>query len=64
VKLKDIFLRQRVSREERPFWPVLESKGKIIWTRGLGNLADLRSAPDPVECRLLLIDEERVPRPE
>ena len=34
-KLKEMFLSRRVSRSERASWPVLESRGRIIWARGM-----------------------------
>jgi tRNA(Ile)-lysidine synthase len=34
-KLKEMFLSRRVSRSERVSWPVLESRGQIIWARGM-----------------------------
>lgn len=34
-KLKQMFLAGRVPSRERSGWPVLESGGKVIWTRGM-----------------------------
>lgn len=57
-KLKELLYRARVEAAERPGWPVLESAGRIVWTRGL---------PPAVECaasvatrQVLVIAEERM----
>jgi tRNA(Ile)-lysidine synthase len=57
-KLKELLYRARVEAAERPGWPVLESAGRIVWTRGL---------PPAVECAAsaatrqgLVIAEERM----
>jgi tRNA(Ile)-lysidine synthase len=34
-KLKQMFQAERVPRHQRVGWPVLESAGKVIWTRGM-----------------------------
>jgi tRNA(Ile)-lysidine synthase len=35
-KLKELFQRDGVPRELRPYWPVLESDSRIVWARGFG----------------------------
>jgi tRNA(Ile)-lysidine synthase len=35
LKLKQLFLKQRVPRSERLRWPVMESGGSIVWARGM-----------------------------
>jgi len=40
-KLKELFYRARIEAAQRPGWPVLESAGRVVWTRGL---------PPAVEC--------------
>lgn len=57
-KLKELLYRARVEGAERRGWPVLESAGRIVWTRGL---------PPAVECAAsaatrqgLVIAEERM----
>jgi tRNA(Ile)-lysidine synthase len=39
-KLKDMFLSRRVPAAERNSWPVLESCGVVVWTRGMAPAAD------------------------
>ena len=34
-KLKQMFLAERVPRQQRVHWPVLESAGQVIWARGM-----------------------------
>jgi tRNA(Ile)-lysidine synthase len=34
-KLKEMLLAARIRREERAGWPVLESRGQIVWARGM-----------------------------
>ena len=34
-KLKQMFLAGRVLSDQRKFWPVLESAGQVVWTRGM-----------------------------
>lgn len=57
-KLKELFYRARVPAAHRLAWPVLESAGRVVWTRSL---------PPAVECaagaathRGLVIAEERI----
>ena len=60
VKLKEIFQRRRIPREQRPCWPVLESQGKIIWTRGLEMPVEPRNGLEPAGERLMVIEERTV----
>jgi len=39
-KLKQMFLAGRVPIRERTRWPVLESGGRVVWTRGMPPAAD------------------------
>jgi tRNA(Ile)-lysidine synthase len=57
LKVKEIFWRRRVPREQRPYWPVLESEGKVIWARGLDTPRNLRSHLGPAGGRLMVIEE-------
>lgn len=34
-KLKEMLLAARIRREEREGWPVLESAGQVVWTKGM-----------------------------
>jgi tRNA(Ile)-lysidine synthase len=34
-KLKRMLLEARIPKEERPGWPVFESRGEIVWARNL-----------------------------
>jgi tRNA(Ile)-lysidine synthase len=40
-KLKEMFLSSRVPNRERAGWPVLESKDKVIWARGMRPADDV-----------------------
>jgi len=40
LKLKRLFLKQRVPRSERLRWPVMESGNCIVWTRGMPPASD------------------------
>ncbi|HEV2382080.1 MAG TPA: tRNA lysidine(34) synthetase TilS [Terriglobia bacterium] len=55
-KLKEMFQRRRVPREQRAYWPVLECKGKIIWTRGFDMPPD--GGDSGPEGRQLIVIEE------
>jgi tRNA(Ile)-lysidine synthetase-like protein len=57
LKIKEIFQRRRIPQEQRPFWPVLESEGKVIWTRGLELVRNLHSHPGSEGGSLMLIEE-------
>ncbi len=39
-KLKELFQSARVPSWQRPRWPILESRGKILWARGFGVSAE------------------------
>ena len=39
-KLKELFLSRRVPRTERLSWPVIESAGRIVWSRGMPPAGD------------------------
>ena len=39
-KLKQLFLTHRVPRSERPYWPVIECRGSIVWARGMPSAND------------------------
>src|SRR5262249_39889408 len=34
-KLSDLFIDEKIPRESRPYMPVLEREGEILWTAGL-----------------------------
>jgi tRNA(Ile)-lysidine synthase len=40
-KLKEMFLTSRVPKSERTGWPVIESKDKVIWARGMRPAGDV-----------------------
>jgi tRNA(Ile)-lysidine synthase len=42
-KLKQMFLAERIPSEERCHWPVLESRGRIIWARGMPPAEEFRA---------------------
>jgi tRNA(Ile)-lysidine synthase len=55
-KLKQMFQVERVPRQQRVGWPVLESAGQVIWTRGMAPAEEFSIRKD---TRLgLLIEEE------
>jgi len=39
-KLKQMFQAERVPRQQRVRWPVLESAGQVIWARGMAPAAE------------------------
>lgn len=45
-KLKDLFQRARIPSWKRAGWPVIESGGRIVWTRQFGPAADVAAAAD------------------
>ena len=60
AKLKEMFQRRRVPREQRAYWPVLECEGKIIWTRGFDMPADARGDSGPAGGQLIVIEESSI----
>ena len=56
-KLKEMFQRRRVPREQRAYWPVLECQGKIIWSRGFDLTPDARGDSRPAGRQLIVIEE-------
>jgi len=54
LKLKDLFQRKRIPIAQRPYWPVLEANGEIIWVRGL----EAPFGGRPLSRYRLLISEE------
>jgi tRNA(Ile)-lysidine synthase len=59
AKVKEIFQRWRVPLEQRPYWPVLELQGKVIWARGLEMPVEFRA--ERARGTLLTIEESTVP---
>ncbi|HXG32263.1 MAG TPA: tRNA lysidine(34) synthetase TilS [Bryobacteraceae bacterium] len=53
--LADLFQRARIPHWERGSWPVLESGGRIVWSRGFGAAAEL--VPDARTRWVLKISE-------
>jgi tRNA(Ile)-lysidine synthase len=58
AKLKDLFQRAKVPSWKRADWPIVESGGRIAWTREFGPAA--WAAPEPASSRLIEI--EVIPR--
>lgn len=57
-KLKELLYRARVEAGRRPGWPVLESAGRVVWSRGLPPAAECAARKG---TRLgLVIGEERI----
>jgi hypothetical protein len=56
--LKDLFQRAKVPSWKRADWPIVESGGRIAWTREFGPAA--WAAPEPASSRLIEI--EVIPR--
>ena len=57
-KLKDMFRTGRVPSRERGRWPVLESEGRVIWTRGMPPAAEF-SAREGTRAGVV-IEEDRI----
>jgi tRNA(Ile)-lysidine synthetase-like protein len=57
-KVKDLFQRRRVPIAQRPYWPVLEADGEIIWARGFEGQFEDRP---PSGYRLLISEEQCQP---
>jgi tRNA(Ile)-lysidine synthase len=58
LKLKRLFQRRGIPIGQRPYWPVLEAAGKIIWARGFE--APFKSRPSG-GYRLLISEEQYQP---
>jgi tRNA(Ile)-lysidine synthase len=58
LKLKRLFLKQRIAVSERSRWPVLVSGGKLAWVRGMPPAEEFAAGKDT--RTILLIDEEVV----
>jgi tRNA(Ile)-lysidine synthase len=56
LKLKRLFLTQRIAASERSRWPVLVSAGKLVWVRGMPPAEEFAAGKDT--RTVLLIDEE------
>jgi tRNA(Ile)-lysidine synthase len=55
-KLKQMFLSGRVPSDQRKFWPVLESAGQVVWTRGMPP-ADEYSARKGTRAGVMIQEE-------
>jgi tRNA(Ile)-lysidine synthase len=56
LKVKELFQMRRIPPGDRPYWPVLESGGAIVWVRGFPPAATVRISGGSVQQ--LLIEEE------
>ena len=52
-KLKELFQQQKVPREQRGLWPVLESGGEIVWVRGFPPASEVAALEDSPEVLVL-----------
>jgi tRNA(Ile)-lysidine synthase len=59
-KLKELFRQQKVPRELRKLWPVLESGKDIVWVKGFPPGSAAAAAPGAAE--VLVIEEETFTR--
>ncbi|MBZ5563255.1 MAG: tRNA lysidine(34) synthetase TilS [Acidobacteriia bacterium] len=59
-KLKELFRRHKVPREQRKLWPVLENGQQIVWVRGLPPASTAASSGGTAE--VLVIEEEETAR--
>ncbi len=57
-KLKELLYRARVEAARRPSWPVLESAGRVVWSRGLPPAAECAAREGTRQG--LVIGEERI----
>lgn len=58
LKLKELFRRRKIPAPQRPFWPVLERGGEILWVRGF---PPANSAAVDAETRAVLVIDESPP---
>lgn len=49
-KLKRLFQEKKIPAEERPLWPVMLSKDKVVWAKGLGVAADFAAQNQAAEA--------------
>lgn len=58
LKIKELFLRQRVPLRQRRLWPVLEDEKGIVWARGFPAASSAVTGPET--RRILRVTEERM----
>jgi tRNA(Ile)-lysidine synthase len=63
TKLQDLFVNEKIPREERPGWPVLEDERGIIWVPGF-RISSSTYVPPGETCRWLHISARRRVGPE
>ncbi len=51
VRVKELFQGSRVPSWQRVSWPILTSKGKILWVKQFGPAADLSSELERIRIR-------------
>jgi tRNA(Ile)-lysidine synthase len=59
-KLKELFRRRKIPRNQRKLWPVLECGEQIVWVRGFPPAASVVASPE--SRAILLIEEARGPQ--
>lgn len=57
-KLKELLYRAKVETVDRPGWPVLESAGRVVWSRGFPPAMEFAAGTGTRKCLLIL--EERI----
>jgi tRNA(Ile)-lysidine synthase len=57
LKLKELFLRQRIPAKSRKLWPVLVSNQQVVWVQGFPAAQDF-AASDSTVHTLLIVQEE------
>ena len=55
-KLKDMFVANRIAIGDRALWPVLESRGQVVWARGMAPAQEVCASQD---TRTGVLIEER-----
>jgi tRNA(Ile)-lysidine synthase len=55
-KLKELFREQKVPREQRPLWPVLECGGAIVWVLGFPPASEVAATAKSEE--ILILEQE------
>ena len=61
LKVKELFQMRRIPVGDRPYWPVLESGGAVVWVRGFPPAAAVRVSAGSAQ-RLVIEEETLAPQ--
>ncbi|MEI9815258.1 MAG: tRNA lysidine(34) synthetase TilS [Acidobacteriota bacterium] len=56
IRVKELFQKARIPSWERASWPILTSKGKILWVKKFGPAAGLEGAAAAMVIREIPYD--------